>query len=118
VAVAAGADHSVALLADGTVLTWGEAGRGQLGNGSTVDRTTPGAVTGLPTNVVFIGCGRDHTLVVTADGQLWDWGQNDFGQLGDGTTTRRTRPVHIAGISDAVEAHGGRGYTVIRRNTA
>jgi alpha-tubulin suppressor-like RCC1 family protein len=118
VAVAAGADHSVALLADGRVMTWGEAGRGQLGNGSTVDRTTPAAVAGLPANVTFIGCGRDHTLVVTADGQLWDWGQNDFGQLGDGTTTRRTRPVHIPGISDAVEAHGGRGYTVLRRNTA
>ena len=100
------------------MLTWGEAGRGQLGNGSTTDRTTPITVTGLPSNAVFIGCGRDHTMVVTADGQLWDWGMNDFGQLGDGTTTRRTRPVHIAGISDAVEAHGGRGYTVLRRNTA
>jgi alpha-tubulin suppressor-like RCC1 family protein len=118
VAVAAGADHSVALLADGRVLTWGEAGRGQLGNGSTLDRTSPVTVAGLPGNVTFIGCGRDHTLVVTADGQLWDWGQNDYGQLGDGTTTRRTRPVHIAGVDDAVEAHGGRGYTVVRRNTA
>jgi len=118
VAVAAGADHSVALLANGAVMTWGEAGRGQLGNGSTIDRTTALAVSGLPSDVVFIGCGRDHTLVVTSDGQLWDWGQNDFGQLGDGTLTRRTRPVHIAAISDAVEAHGGRGYTVLRRNTA
>jgi hypothetical protein len=43
---------------------------------------------------------------------------NDFGQLGDGTTTTRLAPVLIAGVDDAVEAHGGRGYTVIRRNTA
>jgi alpha-tubulin suppressor-like RCC1 family protein len=118
VAIAAGADHSVALLANGAVMTWGEAGRGQLGNGSTVDKTAPVTVTGLPSDVVFIGCGRDHTLAITSDGQLWDWGMNDFGQLGDGTTTKRTRPVHIAGISNAVEAHGGRGYTVIRRDVA
>jgi alpha-tubulin suppressor-like RCC1 family protein len=118
VAIAAGADHSVALLANGDVYTWGEAGRGQLGLGSsTTDRTIPVRVPGLPA-IVFIGCGRDHTLAVTAGGALWDWGQNDFGQLGDGTITRRRSPIQVPGISDAVEAHGGRGYTVLRRNTA
>jgi alpha-tubulin suppressor-like RCC1 family protein len=115
--VAAGADHSVALLSDGRVFAWGEAGRGQLGNGSTTDRTTPVQVTGLPA-VVALGCGRDHTHVVTSAGELWAWGQNDYGQLGDGTITRRTRPVRVPGITDAVEFSGGRGYTVLRRNPA
>jgi alpha-tubulin suppressor-like RCC1 family protein len=98
-------------------MTWGEAGRGQIGSGRTVDRTVPAAVAGIPL-IASIGCGRDHTLAVTRTGALWAWGMNDFGQLGDGTTTTRLAPVLIGGIDDAVEAHGGRGYTVVRRNTA
>ncbi len=43
---------------------------------------------------------------------------NDYGQLGDGTTTTRLSPILVPGITGAVEAHGGRGYTVVRRNTA
>ena len=116
-AVVAGANHSVALRAGGTVLTWGEAGLGQLGSGNRVDRTVPAAVSGLPP-IAFVGCGRDQTLAVTVSGQLWDWGQNDFGQLGDGTVTRRLTPIQVPDIADAVEAHGGRGYSVLRRNTA
>ncbi len=77
----------------------------------------PAPVNGLPP-VAFVGCGRDQTLAVTVSGQLWDWGQNDFGQLGDGTVTRRLTPIQVPGIADAVEAHGGRGYSVLRRNTA
>jgi hypothetical protein len=62
--------------------------------------------------------GRDHTLAVTRTGALWAWGLNNVGQLGDQTTTTRLAPVIIDGIDDAVEAHGGRGYTVVRGNTA
>ena len=98
------------------MLVWGEASRGQLGLGSSLDRTAPVPVTGLPA-ISFIGCGRDHTLAVSTSGQLWAWGQNDFGQLGDGTLTRRTRPIQVPGIADAVEAHGGRGYSALRRDT-
>ena len=91
--------------------------RGQLGNGSTTDRTTPVQVTGLPA-IAALGCGRDHVLAITATGTMWAWGQNDYGQLGDGTMTRRTRPILVPGVSDAADAAGGRGYTVLRRNPA
>ena len=57
-------------------------------------------------------------LAITAAGTMWAWGMNDYGQLGDGTVTRRTRPILVPGVSDAAEAAGGRGYTVLRRNPA
>jgi len=117
-AIAAGADHSVAIVA-GNVYTWGEGSRGQLGSGTTTDRTRPLEVSqagGIP-DIGFIGCGRDTTYAIGTNGQLWDWGHNDNGQLGYGmTSTRQTTPRMVVGISDAVEAHGGRGYTVLRRD--
>ena len=85
VKIACGADHSVALCGgDGTVWAWGEASRGQLGLGSTLDRVSPTRVTTMP-SAVALGCGRDHTVAAAADGSTYAWGQNDYGQLGDGT---------------------------------
>ena len=103
-----------ALYRDGTVWSWGEASRGQLGLGSTVDRVSPTRVTAMP-SAVAVGCGRDHTLAVGSDGRTFAWGQNDYGQLGDATLVRRPTPVVIPGLTRVAEAHGGRGYTVVRR---
>lgn len=115
VQVTAGALHSVALLADGTVLTWGEGSRGQLGSGSKTDRLFAAPVTGLPV-IARVGNGRDHTIAITsAGGDVYAWGMNDDGQLGDGTTTNRLRPVLVPGVTGATQAGGGRGYTVLLR---
>jgi alpha-tubulin suppressor-like RCC1 family protein len=46
-------------------------------------------------NVVAISAGWGHSLAVKTDGSLWAWGQNGFGQLGDGTTKNRSAPVKI-----------------------
>ena len=105
------------MLADGSIRSWGEGGRGQLGSGSTADRLVPGSVAGLPT-VSSIESGRDHTLAVTTGGQLWDWGFDDFGQLGDGRTTNRLKPAQVLGVDHVVEASGGRNYTVLLRAAA
>jgi alpha-tubulin suppressor-like RCC1 family protein len=88
VAVAAGGDgrHSVALTKEGTVLTWGQDDWGQLGrSGPLVDHvTTPVKVTDLD-HVTAVTAGGWHTLALRADGTLWSWGANNYGQLGDGT---------------------------------
>ena len=95
-AIAAGGFHS-AVLADGTMRTWGKGQSGQLGNGGHQASTTPVQVTGL-TGVAAPAGGDFFTLAVKADGTVWAWGDNLNGQLGDGTTTTRTTPVQVKGV--------------------
>jgi alpha-tubulin suppressor-like RCC1 family protein len=86
VAVAAGNEFSMALSRMGTVYTWGRNNRGQLGDGSKVDRHAPQPVIGLEgVRIVAIAAGRAHALALTADGMVYAWGTNNRGQLGIGT---------------------------------
>ena len=97
-AVGAGYYHSLAVKVDGTVWTWGWNVYGQLGDGTTTDRTTPNRVPGL-TNVVAVAGGAYHSLALKADGTVWAWGWNGLGQLGDGTTVDRLVPVRVTGLT-------------------
>ena len=95
-AVMGGEIYNVALLADGTVWSWGWNAFGQLGNGTTNDSWVP-AQTGLTatpplTNVVKLGGRPYFTLAEKADGTVWAWGMNQFGQMGNGTRNRLSRP--------------------------
>ncbi len=98
--------HSVALRTDGTVWTWGLNNYGQLGDGTSTDRNTPVQVidptdpTGFLQNVVSVATGGYHTLVVKADGTVWAWGNNNFGQLGNGTTVNSRVPVRVLDSAD------------------
>ena len=86
-AISAGDSFSVALLKDGTVRTWGRGGDGELGNGVTTNQPLPVAVTGL-SGVTAISAGEAHVLaLLSAAQQLWAWGRNTSGQLGNNTTT-------------------------------
>src|SRR6185312_277666 len=103
VQVSAGYYHSVARKGDGTVWTWGLNYLGRLGTGPDVgDALVPAQVTALA-NVVGISAGGGHTLALRADGTVWAWGENTYGQLGDGTTTARFFPVQVPGLTDVVE---------------
>jgi len=116
--VGAGAHHSMALRTDGTVQTWGRGYRGALGLGGTANQLTPKTVPGLPP-IASIGDGRDQSFAVTAaSGQVFTWGYNDAGQLGDGTTTTRLSPVLLGSLSGiAVAASGSRHTVFLRRGT-
>ena len=105
--VAAGNRHMVALAASGGVYTWGRNDKGQCGDGSTTNRTSPvrvlkGAYSGTtylgdnPANpIVDIAAGDSATYALAADGTVYAWGHNNTGQLGDGTTTNRSTPVRV-----------------------
>jgi alpha-tubulin suppressor-like RCC1 family protein len=67
-------------------------GYGQLGNGSTTNRSTPVVVSGVR-NVRDIAAGTVHTLLLLDDGTVRAVGYNGYGQLGDGSTTDRLTPV-------------------------
>lgn len=101
--VAAGGVHSLVLGSDGELYAWGDNSHGQIGDGSTVQRTTPVQVS-LPAGVsaLAIAAGYVHSLAIGSDGKLYAWGKNDFGQLGDGSVQQRTTPVQVslpAGVS-------------------
>jgi alpha-tubulin suppressor-like RCC1 family protein len=88
-AIAAGGAFNYALANDSTVYAWGNNDFGQLGNNSTTGTYIPGrvmidAINPL-TNVVQIAAGIQHGLAILADGSVWAWGYNIYGQLGNGT---------------------------------
>ncbi len=92
--LSAGQNHACVVLQDGTAKCWGANYDGELGDGTTTDRHEPTQVVGFPSGVVLsdIGTGRSHTCAVSRDGRIWCWGENLFGQLGDGTTTDSSSP--------------------------
>jgi alpha-tubulin suppressor-like RCC1 family protein len=79
------------LQADGTVCGWGHNSRSQLGIGDTVNYPKPITLQ-VPSDLLQVACGYNHTLAVTKDGQLWSWGSNHSGQLGSGDRADRGRP--------------------------
>ncbi len=93
--VAVGHDTTCALVA-GVVSCWGSAEYGKLGDGSTMNRSTPGPVPGLPSiKALVAGSQADHLCALSTDDNLWCWGQADHGQLGP-TRADRTTPAPIA----------------------
>jgi alpha-tubulin suppressor-like RCC1 family protein len=101
-AVVGGMDHSCVLMAEGTVKCWGSNSHGQLGDGTTTDRSGPTDVVGLPSGVVQLAAGDEHTCAVTTAGGVLCWGRNNAGQLGDGTTKDRTAPVAVGDLASGV----------------
>lgn len=76
------------------VFGWGDNSQGQLGDGTTTDRSTP--VMTAPSDVwMSVAAGAEHSIAMKHDGTMWAWGDNSQGQLGDGTTTDRLAPVQI-----------------------
>jgi RHS repeat-associated protein len=113
VSVAAGEDHALALLSDGTVVAWGDNSDGELGDNSTTSSSTPVAVSGL-TGVVEISAGANFSVAVKNDGTVWTWGDNGSGQLGrgPGNYTSSTVPVQASGLSGVVDAAAGAFHAV------
>lgn len=114
VGIATGGSHTCSH-GNGAGWCWGENGYGQLGDGTTMDKNLPlGApVTGVTQmGPASFSSGSDvgaHTCAIT-NGQVRCWGDNAFGQLGDGTQTDSPTPVLVAGITDAVQIAMGRWH--------
>lgn len=94
-AVAAGADFSCALLADGRVYCWGGGARGQLGSGDRLARSQPGPAVSLPGRATAIVAGNGHACARLQSQALACWGANDVGQLGVGDREDGVRPVTV-----------------------
>lgn len=95
--IAAGFEHTCALLRDHSVRCWGQNERGQLGDGTNDDSALPVKVVGAE-HVTNVQCGRDHSCARFEDGSISCWGSNQYGQLGDGSGNDSNTPVRVQGL--------------------
>lgn len=98
--VSLGTAHSAALTSDGRLFTWGNNNSGQLGDGTIVSHFEPQEITSYfnlydGEMIIDISLGVYHSSALTSMGRLFTWGNNSFGQLGNGTTTSSSLPIDI-----------------------
>jgi len=98
----------------GEVYCWGANERGQLGDGSFEDRTTPVKVTGIVGDAREVTCGRAHACARVQGGLVTCWGNADLGQLGQGAGTPRSLARVVTALSDVVEVRAGSDHTCAR----
>jgi alpha-tubulin suppressor-like RCC1 family protein len=117
-------DHVLALARDGSVYAWGYGTSGQLGIGPlpvvNFKTRSARAMPEVPypvrvadlAGVRAISAGNLHSLALLNDGTVRAWGENKFGQVGDGTTVNRDRPVAVQGVRNAVAIAAGYDFSV------
>jgi alpha-tubulin suppressor-like RCC1 family protein len=125
----AAGEWGAALLTDGTIKTWGGNFSGQLGDGTRELKRTPVAVNGLAGPVTQIAIGGEHILALLSNGTVETWGNNLYGQLGDGTNgggkegctvlCRSLTPMQVPGLSGvvAVFANGADDAALLSNGT-
>jgi alpha-tubulin suppressor-like RCC1 family protein len=112
--LSAGDYHSARVKPDGTVRVWGYNVHGQVGDGSTTNRTSPVQVPGL-SGVTALATGGYHNLALRQDGTLWAWGKNAQGQLGVEPISDRTSPVQVPGLSGITTLAAGTYHSLALR---
>ncbi|EOQ95175.1 chromosome condensation regulator RCC1 repeat protein [Leptospira wolbachii serovar Codice str. CDC] len=112
-----GYDHAVVLKSDGTVVTFGSNSVGQLGNGTGGAGTysaNPVTVTGLPTDIIQVIAGSEHTAALTKSGDVYVWGRDQYGNLGDGTlgtaSEVNSTPKKVLSLSGIIHIANGRDH--------
>ena len=109
ISISSGYANSCALMSYGGVKCWGDNWTGQLGSG-TWDNTSPAVnVKGLTSGVTAITSGIMHSCALLSSGSVKCWGANNYGQLGDGTTSNRNEPAQVSGLTSGVVSISG-GY--------
>lgn len=94
--VAGGLNTSFGIKTDGTLWAWGQNDAGQLGIGGITPNQFAPVQIGTDNNWDKISAGFEHCIALKTDGSLWAWGDNTFGQYGNGTTINSTTPILIA----------------------
>lgn len=113
---AAGTSHTLALKKNGTLWGWGNNARGQLGRGKTsFGEPTPEQV-GSDTDWSAMAAGNLCSVALKSNGSLWAWGENVYGQIGDGTGENRLSPVRVGSANDWLRVEVGDDHVLAVKN--
>ena len=110
-----GYEHGLAVMADGTVSSWGPNRAGEIGDGSTNWRHAAVPVPGIA-NATAAAAGMLHSLVLANDGKVWAFGSNSFGQLGTGLPSDSHAPIQVARIGSITSIAASSNFSVAVRN--
>ncbi|MDP1833337.1 MAG: hypothetical protein Q8L11_00185 [Candidatus Moranbacteria bacterium] len=104
--VSSGVSHTCAVRTDGSAYCWGNNAYGRLGDNTTTTRLAPVQVHGVSdagflADIVQISAGSTHTCALKADGTVYCWGDNGYGQLGDNSNVSKWFPVQVHGVADS-----------------
>jgi alpha-tubulin suppressor-like RCC1 family protein len=115
-----GNGHTCGVTTNSLAYCWGYNGTGAVGDGTTTRRLRPAAVAGMH-RFQQVSAGYDFSCGITSEFRAYCWGSNNFGihggQLGDGTKTRRLRPVAVLGGLQFREVSTGVAHTCGRTTT-
>jgi alpha-tubulin suppressor-like RCC1 family protein len=113
IAIDAGGRHNLALKSDGTVWAWGDNNSGQIGDGTLTDLVLVVQITSLSNNILAVSAGNSHSMALSKTGQIYVWGQNDSGQLGNGTASEyAVAPTLNTNISGVAQIQAGGFHNV------
>jgi alpha-tubulin suppressor-like RCC1 family protein len=111
--IANGLYHTTGIDNYGQVWSWGDNSSGQLGDNTVINQCTPVLIAGAPKSFCKIENGDYHSIAIDKYGQVWGWGGNGYGQLGDNSITYYSTPVAIQGSPKLFcSIHGGVGYSI------
>lgn len=114
-AIAAGGEHSLALLSNNTMMGWGTNREGQLGTGSASGSRVPVSIQNFATlpGVTAIAAGKEFSLALLTNGTVLAWGANEEGQMGNGKAgTKVTTPTAIKGLSNVTAISAGSEFAL------
>ncbi|MCK5353526.1 MAG: hypothetical protein KAJ63_00295, partial [Methyloprofundus sp.] len=116
IAASGSSDYSLALKSDGTVWAWGNNEFGQLGNGTIINSDIPVQVSGL-TGVIGIAASHiGHSIALKANGTVWTWGRNKYGQLGNASKVDSHVPVQVVGLTGVTSVIAGGDHSLVLKS--